>query len=359
MAVYEHPSLQRAMLNQQIEAAEHVLHQFCQPAYLRYHNPEDRIGRIHAVGAELYTTVATHLQYAHNDTLIEVPLIDHVKLQDQLELFRYLAGPFYNCQVHNRGGGPSPSACEQLRKCFEGLLRYENDMHLHNWARHINIIDPPMSHWTATGDLQSYELSGYRGNCPTNLFQVFADGEAPIGLRGFWITWTLNRRWQGVIDEEASVRINFDAFGVAQNYLEQEREGWSPVINVVEDGDRVVLQVVDWVDGQGPKPEHTGYMGYEGLVDNISQACDMQADPTSQWQWNPQHIDHAEAVRTLVEACHTANGGSGYTSAPTTTVTDKDKDTEAFIAEIDALMAEEDTDELPEEGTLPKAAPTG
>ena len=214
------------------------------------------------MGTHFFTTQPTHLQYVHRDTVIEVPLLEHIKLQDQLALFRYLAGPFYNCDVYNRGGGPSASACEQLRKCFEGLLRYENDMHLHHWARHINVIDLPMSHWTETGDLESYSLDGYRGNCPTNLFQVFADAEEPNGLRGTWIV--------------------------------------EPVSPNEELGDR--------------------RMGTD-------------------WQWNPQHIEEPQNLVEAVKAMELPE-----------TQTDKDKDTEAFIAEIDALMAEDDDTGTPRRG---------
>lgn len=251
---------QEMMLLQQIQAAEHVLHQFCQPARLQLENPDERIGTVHQRGDQRFTVQASHLIYRHQETEISMSLLEQATLRDRLELFRYLAGPFYNCQAYNQGGGPSPSARAQLRKCFEGLLCYENKQVLHAWARHINVITPPMTHWTETGDLISYTLEGYRSACPINLFQVFADDEEPRDFSGvFW-----------------------------------HREERVP-------------------------------------------------------RWNPQHIEEpqnlVEAIRALPRQAFTA-------SEPDDAVVD------AFIAEIDAMMAEED-DEAPPEGTLPKSAPTG
>lgn len=255
----------QAMLNQQVQAVEHVLYTFCHPAYLRYHNPEERIGQVVHFREVAFVSQPTHLQYVLGETVIEVPLIEHQAVRDRLELFRYLAGPFYNASTDIEGGylpiTPSASACEQLRKCFEGILRCENAGLLHLWARHINIIDPPVVSWYRNGELRKYELGRYRSTCPINLFQVFADGEE---LRGIG---------QPIVEPEGIPR------------------------------------------------------------------------------WNPHHI---EEPQNLVEAVR-AMGGKLKPAKPT----EKDADTEAFIAEIDALLAEEDTDELPPEGTLPKAAPTG
>ena len=253
----------QAMLNQQIQAVEHVLYSFCQPAYVRYHNPEERIGQVIHFREAAFVSQPTHLQYVHGETVIEVPLLEREALRNQLELFRYLAGPFYNCSTRIEGGylpiTPSPSACERLRKCFEGLLRCEDAGVLHVLARHINVIDPPVVSWSWDGKLRKYELGAYRSTCPINLFQVFADGEEPRGI-----------------------------------------------------GQQIV--------------------GHEEIP-----------------RWNPQHI---ETPQNLVEAVMAIGG------TPPVPETSTDEDTEAFIAEIDALMAEEDTDELPEEGTLPRAAPT-
>ncbi len=263
-------SVYQAILNQQIQAVEHVLYTFCQPAYVRYHNPDERIGQVIQFREVAFVSQPTHLQYVHGETVINVPLLERTALDDRLALSRYLASPFYNASARietltGTGGDgylpitPSASACEQLRKCIEGILQYENAGVLHLWARHINIIDPPVVSWSWNGKIRKYELGRYRSRCPINLFQVFAAGEEPRGIG------------QQIVEHEEIPR------------------------------------------------------------------------------WNPQHI---EEPQNLIEAVRAIGGTPPVPETP-------DADTEAFIAEIDALLAEEDTDELPPEGTLPKAAPTG
>ena len=52
--------------------------------------------------------------------------------------------------------------------------------------------------------------------------------------------------------------------------------GWSPVLAVTTNGERRVLEVVDWVGGQGVKPANLGYIGVAGIVVNIAQAVDIR-----------------------------------------------------------------------------------
>ena len=53
------------------------------------------------------------------------------------------------------------------------------------------------------------------------------------------------------------------------------RDGWAPAIAAVPDGARRVLQVLDWIGGQGPKPA-TGYIGAAGIVADIANATDFR-----------------------------------------------------------------------------------
>ena len=53
------------------------------------------------------------------------------------------------------------------------------------------------------------------------------------------------------------------------------RDGWAPTIAAVPDGARRVLQVLDWIGGQGPKPA-TGYIGAAGIVADIANATDFR-----------------------------------------------------------------------------------
>ena len=52
--------------------------------------------------------------------------------------------------------------------------------------------------------------------------------------------------------------------------------GWGPELAVVSDGARRVLQVVDWVGGDGAKPEVGQYVGPLGLVSAAADAVDIR-----------------------------------------------------------------------------------
>ncbi|GGB10248.1 hypothetical protein GCM10011491_42760 [Brucella endophytica] len=54
------------------------------------------------------------------------------------------------------------------------------------------------------------------------------------------------------------------------------RRGWSPLLRVVADGARRVLQLYDWTAGHGPKPNVYGYLGPNGIVSDITQATDIR-----------------------------------------------------------------------------------
>ena len=52
-------------------------------------------------------------------------------------------------------------------------------------------------------------------------------------------------------------------------------DGWSPVLAVVSDSARRVLQITDWTGGDGTKPS-TGYIGASGIVALIADAVDIR-----------------------------------------------------------------------------------
>lgn len=56
-------------------------------------------------------------------------------------------------------------------------------------------------------------------------------------------------------------------------------DGWSPVLAVVNDGDRRVHQVVDWQGGEGTKPTTGLYVGASGLTATIGDAVDIRGLP--------------------------------------------------------------------------------
>ncbi|MBC6444624.1 MAG: hypothetical protein GDA50_04220 [Alphaproteobacteria bacterium GM202ARS2] len=55
--------------------------------------------------------------------------------------------------------------------------------------------------------------------------------------------------------------------------------GWSPVLAIVTDGDRRVLQLRSWEGGTGDPPESGQYVGPSGYVDDIADAVDFGTDP--------------------------------------------------------------------------------
>jgi len=50
---------------------------------------------------------------------------------------------------------------------------------------------------------------------------------------------------------------------------------WTPVLALVTDGDRVVHRIIDWIGGTGPKPA-TGYVTDIGLSDDIGNGVDLR-----------------------------------------------------------------------------------
>lgn len=52
-------------------------------------------------------------------------------------------------------------------------------------------------------------------------------------------------------------------------------DGWSPILAVVSDSARRVLQITDWTGGEGAKPS-TGYIGASGIVALIADAVDIR-----------------------------------------------------------------------------------
>lgn len=53
-------------------------------------------------------------------------------------------------------------------------------------------------------------------------------------------------------------------------------KGWSMIVGAVADGDAIVLQVQDWIGGEGTKPATGGYIGASGIVPDIADAVDFR-----------------------------------------------------------------------------------
>lgn len=54
------------------------------------------------------------------------------------------------------------------------------------------------------------------------------------------------------------------------------KNGWSPILAYVQDGERVVAQISDWTGSTGTKPAVGQYIGPTGLVSFISSAMDIR-----------------------------------------------------------------------------------
>lgn len=53
-------------------------------------------------------------------------------------------------------------------------------------------------------------------------------------------------------------------------------DGWSPILAIVTDGLRRVLQIADWTGGEGTKPATGSYIGPTGLVPDAASAVDIR-----------------------------------------------------------------------------------
>ena len=72
------------------------------------------------------------------------------------------------------------------------------------------------------------------------------------------------------VGTDGNIVIDFD--------LPRGEKGWAPVLNVVTDGARRVLQVDDWTGGEGTKPATGDYIGATGLVSDIALAVDIRGE---------------------------------------------------------------------------------
>ena len=60
--------------------------------------------------------------------------------------------------------------------------------------------------------------------------------------------------------------------------LPRGEKGWAPVLAIVIDADRRVLQLTDWTGGEGTKPATGDYIGATGLVADIEDAVDIRGE---------------------------------------------------------------------------------
>ena len=88
-----------------------------------------------------------------------------------------------------------------------------------------------------------------------------------------------------------------------------------PLLAVVEDGDRRVIQILDWTGGTGAKPG-LGYFGPAGVVVNIADATDLRGGdgssvvgPRGVAGWSPILSGVADGDRRVFQVTDWVGGG--------------------------------------------------
>jgi len=75
----------------------------------------------------------------------------------------------------------------------------------------------------------------------------------------------------------ASVTNTGDGTNAVLNFgIPTGNNGWTPVLAVAIDQTRRVLEVVEWVGGDGTQPDVRGYVGATGIVSDIAEAIDIR-----------------------------------------------------------------------------------
>lgn len=93
-------------------------------------------------------------------------------------------------------------------------------------------------------------------------------GRLPYGVIGAQATvqWVVNK----------AIVTAIGGIGLPGDQGDQGDKGWSPILAVVEDGNRRVLQVENWTGGEGAEPAAGLYVGAAGLVANIADAVSVR-----------------------------------------------------------------------------------
>lgn len=77
------------------------------------------------------------------------------------------------------------------------------------------------------------------------------------------------------------------------------KDAWTPVTSVVPDGFRLVMQISNWVGGEGEKPTTGLYIGPSGYVDEISEAVDVRG--VGQKGWSPAFAVISDGERRVLQ----------------------------------------------------------
>ena len=105
--------------------------------------------------------------------------------------------------------------------------------------------------------------------------------------------------------------------GIAGATSAQGQKGWSPILAVVSDGARRVLQVSDWTGGAGTKPASGGYIGATGLTAIIGAAVDFRGTAGT----NGTNGVAGDAAKQITAITHGVNNAIKATFTDATFVT--------------------------------------
>jgi len=157
------------------------------------------------------------------------------------------------------------------------------------------------------------------------IFAIAADGERRVMRVADWIGGGGTKPPIGqyigpagltaVLADALDVRGTPGAAGAAGTNGTNGTNGWAPLLAVVADGARRVLQVTEWTGGTGTKPTTGHYVGAAGLTSVLAEAIDIRggtgaAGTNGTNGWAPLLAVVADGARRVLQVTDWT-GGSG------------------------------------------------
>ncbi|CAM5769751.1 hypothetical protein [Bosea minatitlanensis] len=149
--------------------------------------------------------------------------------------------------------------------------------------------EPATAAITGTAPNQTLNLGLPKGNTGEKgwapVFALAADGERFVFMLTDWVggegdppptTSGGDPLYIGAGGLTPVIGDAFDTRGGPGPQGDPGGKGWSPVFAIAVDGARRVLQVYDWVGGEGTKPATGGYVADDGLTPTIGDAADIR-----------------------------------------------------------------------------------
>lgn len=130
--------------------------------------------------------------------------------------------------------------------------------------------------WVPIGTASEYDLNDIAGGVRIDATGELSDRDAFDGEDPGFLFYATDTNL-------AYIRLTptgwSDGITLKGDQGDEGANGWSPELAVIEDGERRVLQLVDWLGGGGDEPDAPKYIGLGGLVDDIEDAIDVRGDP--------------------------------------------------------------------------------